>query len=39
MTQLDEMRSFVFPKCLQAIITQHGQDDVEDKATMLFPHM
>lgn len=36
MTQTEEMLSFISPKCLQAIITQHRQDDVEDKETCSF---
>ena len=33
MTQTDEMISLILPKHLQAIRTQHSQDDAEEKAT------
>lgn len=32
MTQIDEIDSFIFSKCLQAVLTQHGQHDSEDRA-------
>lgn len=30
------MVSFIFPKYLQAVLTQHSQDDAEDKAMSPF---